>query len=414
MSNRYGDRDFERYDERREGDYGREAEYGREADYEEDRGGLFGRGTDHGSTWRSPRPSRDSEDYERGAEPRAYGRDYYTSRPGSYGAGYAGRDYDRAGRDEERYERPRARDYEQPQDRGGDERERHERHEHRARDTDYGRTTSRFFGRDRGETLPGQVPPDYGRDYEGDRGRDYERGRERGYGARYGGGPDYGDYERRGYEAYRPEREGRDRGRPRHREEEEEERGGRGRGWIDRAADGVLAWFGDEDAERRRRDESGQGYRGRGPKNYRRSDERIREDINDRLTEHEYLDASDIEVTVVAGDVILSGEVDNRHAKRLAEDIAESVTGVSNVQNNLRVQRERRAPAGADTAAGGTTTAATYTPGLAGLASSVDTTGATGMAGTMGTMGTAGTASPDSETDGLDTDGSARAAGSNT
>jgi len=413
MADRYGDRDFERYDERREAEYGRGADYERGAEYEEDRGGLFGRGTDQGSAWRSPRLSRDYEDYERGAEPRAYGRDYYTSRPASYGGGYAGRDYDRAARDDERYERPRARDYEQAHERGDDERERHER---RGRDTDYGRTSSRFFGRERGETLPGQVPPDYGRDYEGDRGKDYERGRERGYGGRYGVGSDYGDYERRGYEAYRPGREGRERGdRSRHRDEEGGE--GRGRGWIDRAADGVLAWFGDEDAERRRRaDESGRGYRGRGPKNYRRSDERIREDINDRLTEHEYLDASDIEVTVVSGEVILSGEVDNRHAKRLAEDIAESVIGVSNVQNNLRVQRERRTPTGAEHAAGGTTAAATYTPGLAGLGTSVDTTGATGLTGTMGTIGTAGTtgtaASDDEATD--FTDNSARAAGSNT
>ena len=37
-------------------------------------------------------------------------------------------------------------------------------------------------------------------------------------------------------------------------------------------------------------------YAGRGPKGYRRSDERIREEISDRLTEHDELDASEIEV----------------------------------------------------------------------------------------------------------------------
>jgi|GEM_PF-853868 len=433
MADRYGDRDFERYDERREG------EYDREADYNEDRGGLYGRGTDQGSTWRSPRLARDYDDFDRDAGPRAYGRDYYGARPGAYGGGYAGGGYERAARDEERYERPRVRDYEQTYERGGDdERERADRHGY---NTDYGRSTSRFFGRDRGETLPGQVPPDYGRDYEGDRGRghegergrDYERGRERGYGVRHAGGPDYGDYERRGYEAYRPEREQRDRG-GRHRREDERGRGGRG--WIDRAADEVLSWFGDEDAERRRRTEGERGYRGRGPKNYRRPDERIREDINDRLTEHEYLDASDIEVTVIGGEVILSGEVDNRHAKRLAEDIAESVTGVSNVQNNLRVQRERRTttPGAEHTgggttghAAGGATGAATYTPGLAGLGSgpgatglggTTDLGGSTGLGGStslgstgLGTTGTS--AASDAETTSINPDASSRAAGSN-
>ena len=114
-------------------------------------------------------------------------------------------------------------------------------------------------------------------------------------------------------------------------------------------------------------------------------------------------------MTVIGGEVILSGEVDNRHAKRLAEDIAESVTGVTNVQNNLRVQRERRGPAGPDAAAGGTTGAATYTPGLAGLGAGADTTADTGTTGLGGT-----TAASDAETTSINPDASARAAGSNT
>lgn len=77
--------------------------------------------------------------------------------------------------------------------------------------------------------------------------------------------------------------------------------------------------------------------RGRGPKNYIRSDERIREDINDRLQDDEHIDASDIEVSVEAGDVVLTGTVDSRFAKRHAEDIAEHVSGVKNVENRVRV-----------------------------------------------------------------------------
>ena len=77
-----------------------------------------------------------------------------------------------------------------------------------------------------------------------------------------------------------------------------------------------------------------------GPKNYARSDEPIKEDINDRLTDDGYLDASDIEVEVSNREVTLSGKVMSLEAKRRAEDIADSVSGVTNVQNNLRVSAE--------------------------------------------------------------------------
>ena len=81
-------------------------------------------------------------------------------------------------------------------------------------------------------------------------------------------------------------------------------------------------------------------YRGRGPKNYMRSDERISEDVNDRLMEDPYVDASVIEVNIDRCEVILSGTVDSREAKRRAEDIAEGVSGVRNVENRIRVRRD--------------------------------------------------------------------------
>jgi hypothetical protein len=82
-----------------------------------------------------------------------------------------------------------------------------------------------------------------------------------------------------------------------------------------------------------------QSYRGRGPKGFQRTDERIRELVSERLEEHDEIDASDIEVTVTSGVVTLSGTVDHRHTKRLAEDVAESVTGVNDVFNNIKVNR---------------------------------------------------------------------------
>jgi len=118
------------------------------------------------------------------------------------------------------------------------------------------------------------------------------------------------------------------------------DRGEEGRGWLDRASDAVASWFGDEDAERRRRmDEQREHRRGRGPKNYRRSDERIKEDVNDRLSDDYYLDASDVEVAVENSEVTLTGTVNSRNDKRRAEDLAESVSGVTNVENRLRVKQ---------------------------------------------------------------------------
>jgi osmotically-inducible protein OsmY len=121
-------------------------------------------------------------------------------------------------------------------------------------------------------------------------------------------------------------------------------RGRNRRDWWDRTSDEVMSWFGDEDAARRRR----QDHSGRGPQNYTRSDERIREDVNDNLTEDWGVDASLVTVAVSDGEVTLDGTVSTRLQKRRAEDCAEEVSGVRNVQNNLRVQ-ERETQGRSDT-----------------------------------------------------------------
>jgi hypothetical protein len=83
-------------------------------------------------------------------------------------------------------------------------------------------------------------------------------------------------------------------------------------------------------------------HRGRGPVGYQRSDERLREMICEQLTDDDELDASQIEVVVKSGEVTLSGTVDDRRAKRHAEDCVCSVSGVRDVQNQLRVKEERQ------------------------------------------------------------------------
>jgi hypothetical protein len=84
-------------------------------------------------------------------------------------------------------------------------------------------------------------------------------------------------------------------------------------------------------------DQGQQGHRGRGPKNYSRSDTRIEEDVHERLM-HDPLDASGIEVSVKDGEVTLTGTV------KLALGEA-----ARRGRRRRRVRREARAeqPAGA-------------------------------------------------------------------
>ena len=105
------------------------------------------------------------------------------------------------------------------------------------------------------------------------------------------------------------------------------------RGFFEKAGDEIASWFGDEDAERRRE----MDHSGRGPTNYKRSDERILEDACDRLTDDRMVDARDVTVTVENGEVTLNGNVADRRQKRRAEDCIAHLSGVGHVQNNLRV-----------------------------------------------------------------------------
>lgn len=195
--------------------------------------------------------------------------------------------------------------------------------------TDY-RGTRSFDNRDRGSG-GARYDNSYDRGFgsftsEDQGGADFVRGGRRphgGYGAGYGGG--YSDYDRSTRE-FRGTREpgygyrgdyGRDH-----------------RGFFDKAGDEIASWFGDEDAARRRE----MDHRGRGPGNYTRSDERILEDACDHLTDDWAVDARNVQVTVKDAEVTLDGTVDNRRAKRRAEDCVHDISGVKHVQNNLRIR----------------------------------------------------------------------------
>lgn len=116
-------------------------------------------------------------------------------------------------------------------------------------------------------------------------------------------------------------------------------RGGGGRDdrtWMERTGERMRAWMNDDD-DRQRGGMFGQ-HRGKGPKGWKRSSERIREDVCERLADDPMLDASEIEVAVQDNEVTLSGTVTEREDKRRAERLVEQCSGVEHVQNNLRVQ----------------------------------------------------------------------------
>jgi hypothetical protein len=76
--------------------------------------------------------------------------------------------------------------------------------------------------------------------------------------------------------------------------------------------------------------------KGRGPKNYRRSDERILDEIGERLSLSE-VDAGDVELACRDGHVTLTGSVLSRQDKRIVEWIVDTVGGVADVKNDLRI-----------------------------------------------------------------------------
>src|SRR5215213_8859942 len=302
MSTRYNDRD-----DRDEQDYGRrrESEYGRSyGERSQGRTGLRDENERYAgeSRWRGQYGGSSSSgrgrDYEGGREEGwESNRDYTSDRDRSYGAygqNYYGGGSSSYGQGSSNYGQG-SRSYGQSnygQGSGGQRR--------------FGESSSNYSQR---YDYPSDSPSRGMYGNQGGRSFDYDRSR-------------YGRGQERGYE-YESDRSG----------------SGGERGWWDRASDTVASWFGDEEAERRRRmDEQRDQYRGKGPKGYRRSDERIKEDVNDRLSEG-YLDASDVEVTVTNAEVTLTGTVNSRMDKRRVEDIAESVSGVSNVENRLRVKQ---------------------------------------------------------------------------
>ncbi|HEX4923039.1 MAG TPA: BON domain-containing protein [Bdellovibrionales bacterium] len=133
---------------------------------------------------------------------------------------------------------------------------------------------------------------------------------------------------------------------------------GRGDEWGQSGGEGGMFGFGG--SRHQGQHEKGLGQRameklgeffGKGPKGYKRSDDRIREDVNETLWRHPSIDASELEVDVKDGTVTLRGQVDSRRTRRLVEETIEDLPGVSDVIMEVRI-----APRGSDATWAGSST----------------------------------------------------------
>lgn len=222
------------------------------------------------------------------------------------------------------------------------------------RDFDYGGGYGAVSGR-RSRRYGGQ-----GGDYSQGYSRDFDRQRfneddERNFSSSYGGYGGYGGYSSRDYGEYGgyQGRSGRfDQGRRRSMERGYGSSYGRGSGgqWYGRGYDqeGSYGQGYDEDYSSSPTSWTYTEiwlvpgpYSGIGPQDYQRSDERIHEDVCERMTQHGQLNARNIQIQVNNGEVTLSGTVDDRQSKRFAEDVAETVSGVKDVHNRIQVQKRQ-------------------------------------------------------------------------
>jgi osmotically-inducible protein OsmY len=78
-------------------------------------------------------------------------------------------------------------------------------------------------------------------------------------------------------------------------------------------------------------------HAGKGPKSYKRSDDRIKEDVCEALERHAGIDASEVDVVIKEGVATLSGTIESRQMKRMTEDCVENIRGVTDVRNELRI-----------------------------------------------------------------------------
>lgn len=179
-------------------------------------------------------------------------------------------------------------------------------------DTRYWTEPRDEWGQTGGERQPGYHAQRYGRDYLGSRGYDEELGYTRDRAERRWSSGDS--------DMWRDDDRRRD---------DDDEDHGMLYNLGHRIGQAVSEWFGPDEGERRT-----------GPRGYTRTDERIRDEICERLTFASGIDVREVSVDVDKGKVTLGGTVHSRGQKYDIEDLADNTFGVTEVENNIRVQRQ--------------------------------------------------------------------------
>jgi hypothetical protein len=93
-------------------------------------------------------------------------------------------------------------------------------------------------------------------------------------------------------------------------------------------------------------------FSGIGPMGYKRSDEKIYEDVCEELLKSSLIDASEIVVHVENGIVYLSGSIKDRRMKKMTENLVEDVAGVTDVRNNLIILKRHQFLKGSESVLG--------------------------------------------------------------
>ncbi len=119
------------------------------------------------------------------------------------------------------------------------------------------------------------------------------------------------------------------------------------RGWSHPGLSGKIE---EDTPDIEREDRQETDFTGFGPKGYIRSDDRIFEEVCEALMKNHAIDASHVGVKVENGVVFLSGKVDSRRMKKMAELILDDIPGVRLVRNELAVIKGLENKKGPDSA----------------------------------------------------------------
>jgi hypothetical protein len=132
-------------------------------------------------------------------------------------------------------------------------------------------------------------------------------------------------------------------------------------------------------------------HRGKGPKGYTRSDDRLKEVICEKLTDDPMIDASEISVEVTSQIVKLTGTVDDRGTKYDVEELIERCGGVKDIDNQLRVRSQRSqsgSQGGSMESAGGSYGSGTSQASGSGMSQTTSQSAREGSSGSSGTKRT--------------------------